>query len=309
MKKRLLKNKIIFFVIFFTIFLSCSDKVLDKPALDEHEKSEQILLKSEEIKSIKSDSEVFKESNESSNEKSCSYLQKASFKKKRIALIIDDVGYNIPLLQKFLRTNLKLNYAVLPELKQTLKSMQLIKEYGQTLLLHLPMEPKNPVLMGKVRSDFILTEMTHREISEKMIKYLTKYDLIDGINNHMGSKATADEKTMNYLSKVIYNFNIQNNRTIFFIDSYTSAKTVVYESCKKNKVPCLESKGFIDNNNDSEIIFNELIKKFEILSDKSIVIGHNRKSTYKAVETFLNSEYFKKFTFVSLNDIFKEEGN
>ena len=225
-------------------------------------------------------------------------------------IVIDDVGGNLKLLKEFLSIDADLNFAVMPDLQYTDKSMELIYKSNKTLLLHLPIEPEDSKQM-KNPGDFILTSMSDSQIQNKIGEYLNKYAFIDGINNHMGSKGTADARVMKTLTLKIKSFNEQNKKNIFFLDSRTSPKSQAYFYAEKNGLNAIMNQGFLDNQDDEEKIF-ERIKFFSekaILENKTItLIGHLRPLTLGAIKRFVLNDIFLsgKIEFKSCKDLLTE---
>ena len=233
--------------------------------------------------------------------------QKNEDKFSSLVIVIDDVGSNLKLLKEFLSIEAELNFAVIPDLEHTDKSMELIMESGKNLLLHLPIEPENPSHMKNAK-DFILTSMTDSEIEKRMSYLFEKYSGIDGINNHMGSKGTADSRLMNILMSKIKSYNMTvSNKKIFFLDSRTSPKTEAYSIAKKYDIGSILNQGFLDNEDNEQKIFDRLNMFYnKSLSEKKtlVVIGHLRHSTLSAIKRFVLSEPFLsgKINFISCKE-------
>ncbi|HPG31140.1 MAG TPA: divergent polysaccharide deacetylase family protein [bacterium] len=225
-------------------------------------------------------------------------------------IVIDDIGGNLKLLKEFLRIDADLNFAVMPDLQYTDKSMELIYQSNKTLLLHLPIEPEDSKQM-KNPADFILTSMTDSQIQNKIGEYMNKYEFIDGINNHMGSKGTADSRIMNSLTLKIKSFNEQTKKNIFFLDSRTTSKSQAYFFAKKNGIRAIMNQGFLDNQDNVEKIFDR-IKFFSekaIVDNKTItLIGHLRPLTLEAIKRFILSDMFLsgQIEFTSCKDLLTE---
>ena len=56
-------------------------------------------------------------------------------------LIIDDVGNNLSALADYLDLQIDITFAVLPGRRHTVESVRRIREAGQAVILHQPMEP------------------------------------------------------------------------------------------------------------------------------------------------------------------------
>ena len=115
-------------------------------------------------------------------------------KKAKVAIIIDDIGYQKEIAEQIMRLNYPITISVLPFLPHSQFAAQMAKEKGLTVLLHLPMEPHNSNTdPGK---GAIFTTMNEPEIKAKILANLKDIPYVDGVNNHMGSKATEDEFIM-----------------------------------------------------------------------------------------------------------------
>lgn len=107
------------------------------------------------------------------------------------------------------------------------------------VMLHLPMQPQgypetNP------GPDAVMVDMDTRAIGEIVDKALASVPVAAGLNNHMGSAATADEATMTCLMKVL------KERGLFFVDSLTSANSRAYSAAVRAGIPALKNRIFLD---------------------------------------------------------------
>jgi polysaccharide deacetylase 2 family uncharacterized protein YibQ len=92
-----------------------------------------------------------------------------------------------------------------------------------------------------------------------------------GMNNHMGSKVTADAETMGYV------LDFLNEKGMFFLDSLTTGESVAGILAKERGLPYLERNSmFLDNNREREYIERALRSGFEIAgqSGRAVMIGH-----------------------------------
>ncbi len=158
-----------------------------------------------------------------------------------IAVIVDDFGYfNNRLVREFLALEVPFTVSVIPGLKHSEKICRQAREAGKEVICHLPMEPEKD---GSDQGDIPLvrTEMSGREIEKIVEKALESTPGVIGMNNHMGSKATADMRVMNSVMKVC------RRKRLFFVDSYTTSKSVTAEAAEKAGVKTLRNDLFLDN--------------------------------------------------------------
>ncbi len=184
-----------------------------------------------------------------------------------VSVVIDDAGYNMHQLELFLKLDLDLTIAVLPGLTYSEAAVKRIERSGKEVMLHFPMEAENGNDIGP---GGISRKMQEHELLETIENNLKSISGAKGINNHMGSAATADKRTMDLFFKAI------SDKDIFFLDSRTTAKTVSKEFAQKYHVPYIERTVFIDNHQDSQSMEEEIRKGLSVAREKgwAVLIGH-----------------------------------
>ncbi|MCK4549079.1 MAG: divergent polysaccharide deacetylase family protein [Candidatus Krumholzibacteria bacterium] len=161
-----------------------------------------------------------------------------------ITVIVDDFGYfNNRRVREFLALDVPFTVSVIPGLEHSEKICRQAREAGKDVICHLPMEPeKDANDQGDI--PLVRTAMSSREIEKIVEKALESTPGVIGMNNHMGSKATADMRVMAAVMKVC------RRKKLFFVDSYTTAKSVVAEAAGKAGVKTLRNDLFLDNRGD-----------------------------------------------------------
>ena len=215
-----------------------------------------------------------------------SFLLKQS---PQIALIIDDFGYRMSRRERgFLEAEFPLTVSVIPGLTYSAEAAREAAQKGKEVILHLPMEPREDL-----SNDYpwiILTSMNRRQVERAVEESLASIPLAVGINNHMGSKATEDKEVMSAI------LGLAKKKSVFYIDSRTSNKSVAFALAKKMKVRTGRNNIFLDNYpGDSRHIRKQLssLKKIALARGQAIAIGHaTRSATLSAVKEFLPQ--FKK---------------
>ena len=188
--------------------------------------------------------------------------------KPKVAIIIDDLGYQQEIAERILNLKFPITVSVLPFLSDSQLVAKMAKEKGMTVLLHLPMEPHNSnVNPGK---GAIFSTMNEEEIRNKMLANLLEFPEADGVNNHMGSKVTENNEIMRIVLDEI------KGRDIFFIDSMTSPDSVGYKLSKELGIKTAFRSVFLDNEQDIDYIRNQvsLLKELAIRNGNAIAIGH-----------------------------------
>ena len=62
---------------------------------------------------------------------------------RQIAVIIDDIGYDLRLVEDLMRIDAPIAFAILPYTPHAREAARLLHAAGKEILLHLPMEPRS----------------------------------------------------------------------------------------------------------------------------------------------------------------------
>ncbi len=195
----------------------------------------------------------------------------------KLAVIVDDCGYDMSSVRTLLNTGLPLNFAVLPYKPYSSDVLEMIKSDGRVAMLHLPMEPVDRSAMSE-GSSTICTDMSKDKILELTRKAINSLPGVSGVNNHQGSKATADSATMTTVLQEL------RNQDLFFVDSRTSSKSVARDKAVAMGVPTARNDIFLDNSSDVQAIRKQIYKAMDIAekNGSAIAICHARPNTAKA---------------------------
>ena len=200
--------------------------------------------------------------------------------RKRVAILIDDIGYDLSPLYELLKIDASLTFAILPHYAHSVDAANILHRAKREILLHLPMEPhtfpdENPG-MGA-----LLMSMSDRQIKEEVDKDIDAIPHLSGVNNHMGSKFMEDEAKLNIV------FRELKRRNLFFVDSRTTPLSKGQEIARKLGLRFVSRKIFIDNDHDYMTIFRNLTTQidgeFAHKSEAVVMIGHPHLKTIRAL--------------------------
>jgi len=180
---------------------------------------------------------------------------------KILSIIIDDFG-NIKgdLLSGFAKTNPAVCFAIMPDTPHAVETMQLAKQTGHESIIHIPMEPIN-YPRENPGDKAIYLQLSAGEITRRMEHDIKQLPYCIGVNNHMGSLATADETTMHIVMQTLRKNNL------FFVDSRTTNSSIAYKIAQKNLVPALKRDIFLDEPDLSAV---NLDKKLNEINNMSV---------------------------------------
>lgn len=219
-------------------------------------------------------------------------------KKPSIALVIDDLGYNPNLAEELFKIDLPFTVSVLPNLAYTNLISRRAIQKGKEVILHLPMEPYDfPNI--QVEDGTLLISMEDKEIRRLIKKALKDLYCAVGANNHMGSRMVEHEEKMRIILEEM------KNRGLFFLDSRTSPRSVVYDLAKKMGVKTAKRHVFLDVQNDEEYIRKQLdrVANIALHNGYGIAIGHLQPSTIKALHSYLPDLSKRGIRFVKLSEV------
>ncbi len=194
--------------------------------------------------------------------------------RRKLAIVLDDWGYNKKTFKETLDLKFPITYSVLPNLAYSSEIADEASRLGHEVILHLPMEPHQANKIS-LEEKTILTTMGNEEIIKIVRENFANLPHLKGVNNHMGSKATEDEYVMGIVLDEIKNNNL------YFLDSNVTSKSVGEKVAKEKGVPFLKRSIFLDNENDKESIKKQLFeaKRLAEINGQAIAVGHARHLT------------------------------
>jgi hypothetical protein len=195
----------------------------------------------------------------------------------RLAIIIDDMGYDRSAADAVLALGFPLTASVLPHLPLSGEVAEEAQRRGDQVMLHLPMESEAD---GAKPEDIELrVGMNAAQVNSTLAGMLETVPYAVGVNNHQGSRATSDPALMQALMAAL------RQRGLFFIDSRTDVKTVAYDTAERNGVRAASRKVFLDNVASREAILRQLdLAARDAHRDGfTIAIGHPRPATIAAL--------------------------
>jgi polysaccharide deacetylase 2 family uncharacterized protein YibQ len=210
-------------------------------------------------------------------------LRKPDYKPKpvpkglpKVAIIIDDIGYERRVAEKFLSLDAVLTFSVFPCSPFQQRIIRKAHAKGIEIMLHLPMEPDGYPEVDP-GPNALLTSMSPDELIDQLNKNLDAVPLIKGVNNHMGSKMTTESTRMYQI------FSVLKKRRLFFVDSRTTPESICKPSARLLQIPFAQRDVFLDHVQEPDFIrrqIKELIRIAEI-HGTAVGIAHPHLITYE----------------------------
>jgi polysaccharide deacetylase 2 family uncharacterized protein YibQ len=195
----------------------------------------------------------------------------------KVAIIIDDMGYHKQLGEQLLGLPVVLNYSFLPFVPHS--RVQAVQAHlaGRTVLLHLPLQPRNPA--WNPGPGALLVDDTPPLRREKFVRCLAEIPHVSGVNNHMGSLFTEDSQAMTEVMGEIH------ANGLFFVDSYTTSASTGLQVAGELQVRSARRDVFLDNILDERQICLRLEELVEIALRRGwgIGIAHPHQVTVDAL--------------------------
>ena len=200
----------------------------------------------------------------------------------KVAIIIDDIGSNITLLQSLLTVEHPLTLSIIPNLPYSDEAARLGHRKGWEIMLHLPMEPDN-YPQTDPGEEAILSSMSQSEVERVIEENVRSIPYLKGMNNHMGSRITRDRGAISRVLTSAHKYRL------FFIDSRTSEDSIAYEVARDMEIPSAVRTIFLDEVAEVSHSEKQLLRLGELaqLNGYAIGIGHIYPSTIEALKRTL----------------------
>ncbi|MEO1016718.1 MAG: divergent polysaccharide deacetylase family protein [Pseudomonadota bacterium] len=199
-----------------------------------------------------------------------------------VTIIVDDLGLNSSITEKLGALPGPLTFSFLPYGHSLERQSTLATSRGHEVFVHLPMQPRGEQDPGP---DAILAGMSDVEVREITRQAISRVKGAVGLNNHMGSLATADAALVRPMMDVL------KQSGFFFIDSMTTPTSVAGSIARQSGVPSSRRDVFLDNDPSPTAIGLQLerLERQAHLSGTAIGIGHPYSTTLAALENWTNS--------------------
>lgn len=198
----------------------------------------------------------------------------------QVAIIIDDLGYQLRAGQRAAELPGNLTFAVIPNAPYARALSRLLDELNQETIIHLPMEPFGSLDPGP---GAIHGGMSSRDVEQTVSDALARVPNALGLNNHMGSLATTNSRLMNALMSALAN---TRSRSLYFLDSRTSPRSIANVKAREHGVPHYVRDVFLDNTRRPSAIRAQLQRLVRKARQRgyALGIGHPYRETISVLQ-------------------------
>jgi polysaccharide deacetylase 2 family uncharacterized protein YibQ len=218
----------------------------------------------------------------------------------RIAVVLDDVGVHVPNGQRALGLPAPVTMAIMTYAQDAAALAARARANGHELLVHVPMEPEDDT--WNTGPNALRASLGPEELGRRIEWALGRFDGAVGINNHMGSRFTADAAAMAVLMEAL------GARGMLFLDSLTTNRSAGRRTARAAEVTYVARDVFLDNDPDPESVWSR-IAEVEVLARRNgsaVAVGHPKGVTLQVLKEWLPSLAERGFVLVPLSALVGE---
>ena len=184
----------------------------------------------------------------------------------KIAIVIDDLGYDRLIAREYIELPLPLTLSFIPQAPYSKEMARIAMEKGKETLLHLPMEPLN-YPQTNPGPGALLISMSANEIKQIIDNDFKEFPFVKGANNHMGSRFTENREKMTVVLESL------KKRKLFYLDSLTTPHSVVPALSGDLGIKYLQRNIFLDNEVAEDPIRRQLEKLVQVAQARGYSVG------------------------------------
>lgn len=189
-----------------------------------------------------------------------------------VSIIIDDMGDSLQQGRTALDLPGAVAYAFLPESPHTVSLAERAHAARKEILVHLPLQPM------EVRAHPLALSMqaAPAQRHDSLQQLLASVPHATGVNNHQGSRATANLAQMRWLMR-----ELSLHPVGFFVDSRTTANSVAYAVARAYGIPATRRQVFLDHDPDAAAVEQQFSRLITLArrNGSALAIGHPHPAT------------------------------
>ncbi|QXI38185.1 divergent polysaccharide deacetylase family protein [Pseudomonas xantholysinigenes] len=218
--------------------------------------------------------------------------------KAYMSIIIDDLGQSSERDSRTLALPGPVTMAIMPDTPHASEFARQAHKAGKTVILHMPMDPASGPFAWH-------PDLPIEELARRLDAALGKVPYAAGINNHMGSRMTAQREPMTWLMGEL------QRRHLFFVDSRTSAATVAAAQAQAQGLAHVSRDVFLDDVRTPEAIAGQLQQGVALARKQgsAVLIGHPYPQTLEVLARELPRLSSQGIQLVSLRQMIAERSN
>jgi polysaccharide deacetylase 2 family uncharacterized protein YibQ len=209
----------------------------------------------------------------------CICFASVSAEPVRIAIIIDDLGYEFSAGRRAVNLPGPVACAVLPDTPRGRELARAAHAAGKEVLLHLPLQSES----GDEHNEpgTIVLDTTREEFANSFAASLASVPFVSGVNSHKGSLLTRHPGHMTWLME-----ELRARGDLLFVDSYTTHRSIALRVARENGVPSVRRDVFLDSDRSPEAVEKEFARLKRLARSRGLAmgIGHPYPETLELLE-------------------------
>lgn len=197
-----------------------------------------------------------------------------------LTVILDDLGLNGPATRRAIRLPGPLTLAFLPYGELVGELAREARAAGHEVFLHLAMEPLGQEDPGPMA---LLSALGADELRRRLHWAIGRVPGAVGVNNHMGSRLTADARAMAVVMGELAQLGLP------FVDSMTTGTSIAGRIALEGGVPTTARDVFLDNDPAAPAILAQLERAERLArrTGSAVAIGHPYPTTLQVLAEWL----------------------
>jgi polysaccharide deacetylase 2 family uncharacterized protein YibQ len=218
-----------------------------------------------------------------------------------IAVVIDDMGLDRTRSQRALALPGPLTLSFLTYANNLQSWAVRARDAGHEVLAHLPMEPLDADENPGPRA--LTVALSDAELTARIAAALDPWAGYVGVNNHMGSRFTADAGRMAVVMAEL------KARGLLWLDSKTAGNSAGPALAWAYGVPGVERDVFLDNVQGEDEVLQELARAEEIARQRgtAVAIGHPHDVTLAVLGEWLTSLPAKGLALAPVSEVVRRQ--
>ncbi len=199
----------------------------------------------------------------------------------RMAIILDDWGMSVSLVDEVVAVGRPLTLSVLPHLAHSRDVAEAAHAQRLGVMLHMPMQAKS--LKAPREPQTIRVASSDEEILDYLDRALANVPYVEGVNNHQGSAATSNARVMRTVLRHL------KKKNLFFVDSRVIATSICAKEAEDIGIKFATRDVFIDNVATVPAVKKQLRAAIQLALKRGtvIAIGHDKRATIEAIQQMI----------------------
>lgn len=184
----------------------------------------------------------------------------------RIAIIIDDLGYQLDAGRRAIELPGAIAFAILPGTPHGRFLAKWAHRRSKEVLLHLPLEAV--AHEGPAEPSGITLDMSRYALQNAFSAALESVPFAIGVSSHRGSLLTQHPGHMNWLMQ-----EIRTRDGLFFIDSYTTHASIALKMASEAGVVATRRDVFLDNDRSEQAMEGQFERLTALARRRGVAVG------------------------------------